>query len=92
MSDTTKPALPEPVAMAKETLPVMHKSAEALEAMHADAERYRWLRDNCATWKWNPSGAYKGKVVGFSHTNTKYCDYELDAAIDAARGAECTKT
>jgi hypothetical protein len=58
------------------------------DALKADAERYRWLRDHPTQWSWNPDpNAYKGKVVGFTGRDTRYCDSTLEAAIDAARKA-----
>lgn len=57
------------------------------EQMLADAARYRWLRERAPFWAWQPdSNCYPGITVGFSHSETKYCDYTLDEAIDAAMG------
>ena len=51
-----------------------------LDALRADAERYRWLRGN--------GGDYRvTETDGFGSYCLKY-DYDLDAAIDAAREQE----
>ena len=61
------------------------EAAKEIERLRADAERYRWLRERAPFWAWQPdSNCYPGITVGFSHSETKYCDYTLDAAIDAA--------
>ena len=58
---------------------------EEVKRLRADAERYRWLRERAPFWAWQPdSNCYPGITVGFSHSGTKYCDYTLDEAIDAA--------
>lgn len=58
---------------------------DEIERLRADAERYRWLRERAPFWAWQPdSNCYPGITVGFSHSYTKYCDYTLDEAIDAA--------
>jgi hypothetical protein len=62
---------------------------EEIDQLRADAERYRWLRERAPFWAWQPdSNCYPGITVGFSHSETKYCDYTLDEAIDAAMGEE----
>ena len=62
---------------------------EEVERLRADAARYRWLRERAPFWAWQPdSNCYPGITVGFSHSETKYCDYTLDEAIDAAMGEE----
>jgi hypothetical protein len=56
-----------------------------LQRSSIDAARYRWLRERAPFWAWQPdSNCYPGITVGFSHSETKYCDYTLDEAIDAA--------
>jgi len=60
-----------------------------LQRSSIDAARYRWLRERAPFWAWQPdSNCYPGITVGFSHSETKYCDYTLDEAIDAAMGEE----
>jgi len=56
-------------------------------------DKYQWLLDNAAKWRWNPSNAYKN-VSGFAHKGTGYAGYALDEAVclamdkDAAQPAQ----
>lgn len=63
--------------------------AEAeLAAVRANAERYVWLRDNALQAGPDISGMMVWCVMGVSGIDSHPCDLdELDAAIDAARGA-----
>lgn len=52
-----------------------------------DAERYRWLRDNNASFSWNPSRYNQETISGFAAFGTGYCGFEFEAAVDKAMGS-----
>ncbi len=56
-------------------------------AERADAERYRWLRDNNASFSWNPSRYNQETISGFAAFGTGYCGFEFEAAVDKAMGS-----
>jgi hypothetical protein len=55
-------------------------------AERENAERYRWLRDNNASFSWNPSRYNQETVSGFAAFGTGYCGFEFEDAVDKARG------
>jgi hypothetical protein len=61
-------------------------AALVAEADKKDADRYRWLRDNNASFSWNPSKYDKETISGFAAFGTGYSGFEFEAAIDKAMG------
>jgi hypothetical protein len=61
-------------------------AALVAEADKKDADRYRWLRDNNASFSWNPSKYDKETISGFAAFGTGYIGFEFEAAIDKAMG------
>jgi len=61
-------------------------AALVAEADKKDADRYRWLRDNNASFSWNPSKYNEETISGFAAFGTGYCGFEFEAAIDKAMG------
>jgi len=51
-----------------------------------DADCYRWLKDNNASFSWNPSKYNQETISGFAAFGTGYCGFEFEAAIDKAMG------
>lgn len=59
--------------------------AAEIATLRADAERYRWLRDNNASWSWAPARYSASLVTGFAAFGTGYLGFGLEDAIDAAK-------
>jgi hypothetical protein len=64
----------------------MQLERDACAKVCEDAERYRWLRDNNASFSWNPSRYNQEIISGFAAFGTGYCGFEFEAAVDKARG------
>ena len=58
------------------------KLCEENERLKVDAERYRWLRDAGATFYTG------GPEITDGSDKVHVCEFAMDAAIDAARGAK----
>ena len=54
-------------------------------------DRYQWLVDNAASWKWEPSKVYVGKVSGFSYKGTGYLGYSFYEDVGMAMLAAAPK-
>ena len=62
--------------------------ARGAAADREDAARYRWLRDNNASFSWNPSRYNQETISGFAAFGTGYCGFEFEAAVDKARSKQ----
>lgn len=69
----------------EDTAAELRRLAAEVEALRADAERYRWLRDNNASWSWAPARYSASLVTGFAAFGTGYLGFGLEDAIDAAK-------